>query len=409
MGASLFGMSKMISKEFMKKKILLILAVAALVIPALLTSGCTCGCPATEWWPCVISDHTGGALVTYGIHESGDRNAYIQRVDTGGNKLWGGKGVLLSSASPPDGLGWPQMVADGSGGAVAVWSQDGVIAQKVDSEGHTVWRMENVPIHSRAHVIGDGSGGAIIASSSYLERKSEYLLQILRLNSEGDLLWAENDAPISLGLLVGRFEMVSDNSGGAIIVWKKRPADIFIQRIDSEGNVLWKQGGLEISTPGSYNPAVTGDGSGGAIVVWEHPERTEEGQQLLSIYTQRVDATGNILWPQGGLPICSSSELPISDPRIVRDGSGGAIISFLKRSGNTVTGLCYAQRLDATGRNQWQPDGTLVSTKQGLPFISADGFGGVIIVCWPYVQKINAQGERMWGEKGIMLSRKDIF
>lgn len=452
----------------MIKRKLLILVLVAVIIFVLLTSGCTCGCVATEWLPAITGDNSGGAIVTYGIYEDGDRNAYVQRIDVEGNKLWGDKGVLLSSASPPNWLRQPHIVADGFGGAIIVWMEsESVFAQKVDSEGHTEWRKSNMPVTRYPRVISDGSGGAIIASSSYSEEKEESLLQILRMDSEGNLLWTENDAPISLGLLDERFEMLSDNSGGAIIVWKKRSADIFAQRIDSEGNILWKQGGLEISTARSYNPRVIGDGLGGAIVVWKHVKRDEEGHQINSIYAQRVEAEGNVLWQQGGLPICSSSEFPINNPHIVSDGSGGAIIAWVtpfdiyaqridsdgniqwskdgvkvqgregpqgsyriqgshhviadgsggaiiasgKTNGNArrLRGLCYVQKLDAKGRNQWQPDGTLVSTKNYYPIISDDGFGGAVVLCWPYIQKINAEGERVWGEKGVLLSRKDIF
>ncbi|MDY7019050.1 MAG: hypothetical protein SU899_03130 [Chloroflexota bacterium] len=468
MQTSLFDMSKRASKAVAKRK-LLILTLAGMIILVLLTQGCTCGCVAREWWPAVTNDNSGGAIVTYGIYEGRDRNAYVQRVDAEGNKLWGEKGVLLASASPPNWLRRPHMIADGSGGAIIVWKQsDGVFGQKVDSGGQVLWQEGGSPVFSgfKAYqgVVSDGLGGALIATSSYSKEKKEYLLQIRRIDSAGNLLWTKDNTLICLeaDAQSGRFHMASDNSGGAIIVWKRRLGGIFAQRIDNDGNVLWGAGGLELSlTPNTFSPEVTGDGSGGAIVVWEHVEKNEEGQQLRSICAQRIDAEGDILWRQGGLPICSSSELLMGYPRIISDGSGGAvftwmtyndiyaqrinsdgdiqwskdgvkvqgseapqashcviadgsggaIVAFERISGSIrdPAGLCYVQKLDAMGKNQWQPDGTLISTKKGCPIISDDGFGGAVIVCWPYAQKINAEGERVWGEKGILLSRKDVF
>jgi len=159
---------------------------------------------------------------------------------------------------------------------------------------------------------------------------------------------------------------------------------------------------LEVSTSGSYDPQVIGDGSGGAIIVWmTHND----------LYGQRIDSDGNIRWSKDGVKIKGSEGPQSTSYEAIAAGSRSAIISFTKRSGNARDpgGLGYVQKLDAMGRNQWQPDGTLVSTESCGPIISDDGSGGAVIVCWPYVQRINAQGERLWGEKGVLLSRGDIF
>jgi len=457
-------MSRMASKAVIKRK-LLILTLVAVIIFVLVAPGCVSVPGGGAFFQAsVINDGSGGAIVVYEIRENGDnRNAYIQRIDAEGNKLWGERGKLLGVS-----IHSPLIASDGFGNAIAAWWQQGdIVAQKIDPEGHMLWQ-EGVPIFTNIKgfywkkIVSDGFGGAIFCLSSGGAGKNLY---VQKVNSEGQLLWIKDGKSVCLEAGVEdmpfSFDIASDNSGGSVVVWKKRASGIFVQRIDSEGNALWKQGGLEVSTPRSYNPRVIGDGSGGAITVWEHFEENEEGQQISSIYAQRVDAEGNILWRQGGLPVYSSLELPISNPQIVSDGSGdaiitwythndiyaqkidfdgniqwskdgvkvqgseglqaphcviadgsgGAIIAFERRSGSIreSAGLCYVQELDATGRSQWQPDGTLVSTKRCHPIISDDGSGGAVIICWPYVQRINAQGERMWGEKGILLSRGDIL
>ena len=55
-------MSRMASKAVIKRK-LLILTLMALIIFVLVTQGCTCGCVATAWWPRIISDNSGGAIL----------------------------------------------------------------------------------------------------------------------------------------------------------------------------------------------------------------------------------------------------------------------------------------------------------------------------------------------------------
>ena len=448
------------------KRNLVILALAAVIIFALLTQGCTWGCVATAWLPAITGDNSGGAIVTYGIYEDGDRNAYIQRVDAEGIKLWGEEGTLLGVS-----IHSPLIASDGFGNAIAAWWQeDDIVAQKINSEGHMLWQKEGAPIFTDLKgfywkkIVNDSFGGAIFCLSVGGNGKNLY---VQKVDSEGKLLWIKAGKSVCLEASVEdmpfSFDIASDNSGGAIIVWERRSGGIFVQRIGSEGNVLWVEGGVKLSsTPNVYRPAVIGDGSGRAIVVWEHFEENEEGQQMSSIYAQRVDAEGNIQWQQGGLPVLSSSQSLIGDPRIVTDGSGGAIIAgttimdlyaqridsegniqwsengvkilenesplnifynviaddpggaivvFAKISTNArdPRGLSYVQKLDAMGRKQWGPDGTLVSAESAGTRISDDGFGGAVVLCWPYAQKINAQGEQMWGEKGVLLSRKDTF
>ena len=174
---------------------------------------------------------------------------------------------------------------------------------------------------------------------------------------------------------------------------------------DAEGNILWQQGGLPVLSSSQSligDPSIVTDGSGGAIIT---------GKTIMDLYAQRIDSDGNIQWAGDGVKILGN-ESPLNIfYNVIADDPGGAIVVFAKISINARDpgGLSYVQKLDAMGRKQWGPDGTLVSTESAGTRISDDGFGGAVVLCWPYAQRINAQGEQMWGEKGVLLSRKDTF
>ncbi len=50
-----------------------------------------------------------------------------------------------------------------------------------------------------------------------------------------------------------RMKAVSDDSGGAIIAWQEEQG-IFVQRIDASGQPLWKDGGLIVTEVGGGKP-----------------------------------------------------------------------------------------------------------------------------------------------------------
>jgi len=144
-------------------------------------------------------------------------------------------------------------------------------------------------------------------------------------------------------------QLVSDGAGGAIITWddwRSGDIDIYAQRVNSSGAVLWTTDGLPICTAADYqeSPQLVSDGAGGAIITWDDCRSVS----YYDIYAQRVGASGAVLWANDGVPICTAANRQ-GTPQLVSDGVGGAIITWEdKRNGNDDI---YAQNVN--------PDGTL--------------------------------------------------
>ena len=215
------------------------------------------------------------------------------------------------------------------------------------------------------------------------------------------------------------FDVAPDGSGGAICVWCPRetdyPVEIAAQRIDGSGELVWAEGGetVGVSFVLIELPQVVSDGAGGAIVAWRSVEdRTER------TYAQRLDKNGNPVWGEYGVMIsetlCPAPGFPVfeyappggriilwsgggeeseeSDDatrprsrryhpglRIVEDGSGGAIVGWV--DGRGADPDIYAQRLDAKGDPQWQPNGVPVCKAAGIQdrlVAATDGESGVL-------------------------------
>jgi hypothetical protein len=329
---------------------------------------------------------------------------YVQKIDSLGNRVWENgvgsgdyDGIPISTVMNNQVL--PYIVDDGSGGAIIMWrdyrggsSSNHIYAQRIDSNGNRLWEngigsgdFDGIPIITEyvydPRIVSNGLGGAVI--TWYAQRGGPFDIYAQRIDSSGNRLWENgvgsgdyNGIPISAYFGEQKFpKIISYGVGGAIIIWSDLRGgwpnfDIYAQRIDSSGKRLWENvtgsgnyEGIPISVaPGrQINPCLVEDSSGGAIIAWTD----ERGAMYTSdIYAQRIDATGNRLWENGGgsgdydgIPI-STARIEQYNPVIVRDGSGGAVVAWIDYRLGTRD--IFAQRVYSNG------DLSTVSTPSNL-------------------------------------------
>ncbi len=205
----------------------------------------------------------------------------------------------------------------------------------------------------------------------------------------------------------------ADGSGGAVFTWADRrngtDYDVYVQRVDALGNLLWTSQGVAVCTAGGSQtePKILSDGAGGAFITW-----TDGRGANTDIYAQRVNAAGVPQWTPNGVGVCvggNAQHLPVE----ASDGAGGVIICWNDQTSGTSLGI-FAQRLDGSGAAIWTPNGVQVSpiasAGTSVPKIIADGSGGAVVV-WAYgfpedlnAQRINSAGAPQWGTNGIVVS-----
>ncbi|HZF19856.1 MAG TPA: IPT/TIG domain-containing protein [Burkholderiales bacterium] len=327
----------------------------------------------------------------------------------------------------------PQLVADGSGGAIIVWEDNrslvagfgtDVYAQRVNSAGVAQWAVNGVPVATAAadqvgpKIVADGSGGAIIAWTDARNGASNTDIFAQRLNAAGVPQWAENGVPVSAAAsFQSAVQLVTDGSGGAILAWEDRRngvsnSDIYAQRISGAGGALWVANGVPVSTASDdqISPRLVSDGSGGAIIVWT--DMRNMATTGIDVYAQRVDSAGAPQWDTNGVAVTSDANQ--FNPQVVPDGAGGAIIAW--EDDRNLFSDVFAQRLDSAGTPLWDFGGVAVSTADGnqsAPQLIPDGGGGAIIA-WQdfrtgfvadiYAQRVSSRGMPLWTANGAAVS-----
>jgi hypothetical protein len=341
-------------------------------------------------FPRAIKDGSGGAFVTWiDYRDDGDGDVYVQNIDSDGNRSWNYFGVLICNDTTEQIE--TCLASDSSGGFFVAWrdarsGQQDIYAQRVDANGDTMWAADGIPVCTAANtqynprITADGSGGAII---SWADARNgvDYNIYTQRIDADGDTLWQADGVPVCIETDYQYDpQTLTDGQGGAYIVWQDdRGAhyDIYAQRIDADGNVLWQENGIPICTAPSaqISPILIADDSG-VTITWEDFRDTT----TTDIYAQRVDLNGNLQWPVDGLLVCGR---PGDQrwPQMVSDGSGGAIVTWHdQRSGHKWD--VYAQHVDASGDTLMPAGGLPICTtlnNQEYPVLISSGAAGAII------------------------------
>jgi hypothetical protein len=318
----------------------------------------------------------------------------------------------------------PQIVSDGSGGAIIAWedTRDGgsIYAQRLDSGGAPQWTANGVKIcdatdvQNSIRMVSDGSGGAIISWVDYRADGANADIYAQRINS-GTVQWATNGLPVCTAAGVqDQTQIVRDGSTGAIISWRDTRngnQDIYVQRIDINGIQQWAADGIAVCTAANSQneQQLTTDGSGGAIITW----RDERDPGPTDIYAQRVSAVGAAQWTANGDAV-STQGATQKEPTITSDGAGGAIIAWIDQRNSNED--IYAQRISSSGAQQWTLNGVAAcahtSGQAGVRI--ASGASNDAILTWYddrpgigvhdiYAQRLNSSGATQWTADGVAI------
>jgi hypothetical protein len=333
--------------------------------------GIICNEAGNHQYPQIVGDGAGGAVIAWQDSRSGedDYDIYAQsiRSDADGDleELWPANGLEICIEAGHQ--YYPQLVGDGSGGVIITW-QDGrdgwdIYAQRIDADGYIneseLWEIngaivgENDNDHEKPQIVGDGSGGAIITWQELGSGGNGYDVYAQRIGEDGDLLWTEGGVAVSAGAEHQQDpQMVSDGSGGAIIAWwdfrDGANYAIYSQRINGSGTALWTANGVTVASPAgidanNYSPRIAADSGHGAVITWADMRNGTER----NIYAQRVDETdGHVLWIADGVPVSIAANHQ-QLPKLIAAGSGDFVVTWQdQRSGDLDI---YAQKVLAAG------------------------------------------------------------
>ncbi len=339
--------------------------------------------------PGLISDGAGGIIVSWSDWRSGiERDIYAQRVNGDGLTLWTPDGnVVVNKVNREHNQ---RMVMDGVGGAIVVFEQKNsatydweIWAQRIDANGQAVWAPGGQAVtgvmseHLNERIQSDGQGGVYVTFQDF-RNGMDYDVYVQHLGPNGEYLWGSGVLACNAPGTQTNPKIDPDNNGGVIVSWTDMrngtDYDLYAQRIDASGNLLWGNTGAPVAiAPGNQSAVdlLSNAVVDGVILTW----KDQRNMLDYDIYADKLSWDGVSLWQTNGKPVCNNTGNQIN-PNITGDGIGGASIVWQDQSlGNFDI---RAQRIHPTGALQFGLDGFVVSNALGdqtSPKCASNAFG----------------------------------
>jgi len=149
-------------------------------------------------------------------------------------------------------------------------------------------------------------------------------------------------------------DLAVDQQENVYVAWEDYQIDnydIFIQKVDYEGNIIWPND-IRVNTGGSgnqTNPNINIDSDNNLFIIWQDDRNGDN-----DIYGQKIDSSGNNLWPNGDLAISVKTADNQENPKATIDNNNNLYIVWQDyRNGNNDI---YGQKIDSNGNIIWSND-----------------------------------------------------
>ena len=348
------------------------------------------------------------------------------------NYFGGDLSILLNvgpNPAPPEAAGWadggvglsraagdqtnPRAVADGAGGAIAVWEDrrggpSAIYAQRVSRSGERVWSANGIPIgadstsHTQPRIAGDGLGGAWVG---WLQpaASSPSAVRIHHVSAAGTPAGGLPPEGVTIsgpGFVATDITLSADGAGGVLVAYggseSSAEAALYCQHVGVAGSVAagWPAAaGIRIAESSAAEgvsftaPDLSPDGAGGAAITWQTRRASscgagEPGPCVFSGIA-RVGGDGTLLHGD-------AFRFPEDDACGVPAGAGSQVIAT-QPSGSELV----ARRIGPTGAVEWTTPICSAAGERHLAAVAPQAEGGASIV-WT---------ERSTGEWDLFASR----
>lgn len=271
-------------------------------------------------------DNEDNAILAFSDTRSpdGDLDVSVYKISGSGDFLWGPDGISLSDTSEAGFEPNPVIAVTGGNECVVAWgksvTQNFLVMQRLAPDGTRLWGDWGITIQdpdadlSSPVVVPSGDNGVIAlwkrSTGTYPMTVTHLYAQ--RFDETGDGVWGDSPALVySTGAITPWTfpEMIPDGSGGAVCSWYDAPSlsefNVWVQHIDSEGNMLYPANGAQASTNSSdrlhMSPsAAINPATGETYVFWTE---TNGNQDQWGIYAQMFNTSGERQWTDSGLEL----------------------------------------------------------------------------------------------------------
>ena len=192
----------------------------------------------------------GSAFVVWSDNRNRNDDLFAQKIDATGLAQWGLTGATVCKASNDQTN--PKLLGDGSDGILVAWEDQrsgkmDIYAQALNAAGQARWQNDGVGIvvtsqeQTQPQIVPDGSGGMICVWSD--ERNSGTNIAVQRLDKNGKVLWETNGVFITPEGGVKEYPAIlasPGSTGESFVVWedsRRGSEDIFAQKLNSDGTL----------------------------------------------------------------------------------------------------------------------------------------------------------------------------
>ena len=291
--------------------------------------------------------------------------------------------------------------------AIAQWSNDPGLAN-------------NLVIKTSSRIFpeqtfSDGAGGAFLFFRTYQPGIQVNSIWVQRINSQGNLIWP---LPVLISTSNGfrGYEMQPDNAGGVIVIFSVSnnssyfSDSISIQRIDGQGNKRWGEKGTFLGL-GSINSSSNFVVNQQNVFAFWSVNNNSNSNLILTSQCLNIDGVKQFVSDVITVPGSISQRFQGA----VTDGRAGAV-AFFSNSAGTSGYKIYSQRIDSTGSLRWSDTGKLITPFVGTQYIVGnllpDKKGGSVF-CYIEIpatdnnflkiQRIDSNGNKLWLPEGKLV------
>lgn len=293
------------------------------------------------------ADSAGSVFVAYTYKDEleGTQGVRLQKLNADGFVQYPLNGIDVSESGEQSNQ--PLVLPDGQGGARVVWieyrgNRSVVLLRHITAESH-------IGDLGDMHVVHEGSG---LYSHLQAEQFADGSVYVVWQNSIGEkgihqqIISAEGKPLLEQTLLQpaqgGTYDYPAAAAvpgAGVALSWTNRSengADIFMQLYTQTGEALWGSDGVYVTDiPGyQFGPVMVSDGMGGLLVSWFD---RRDGALQSSVYAQRIDPEGNMLWNTNGVPVALTDSLRLAYLSVVPDLKGGLLAVFSEETPGSRT------------------------------------------------------------------------
>lgn len=201
-------------------------------------------------------------------------------------------------------------------------------------------------MHGEPRAVGDGKGGLIVVWQIYEDFINDQLYT-QRISPDGKKLWEESGISVCTKEGIQKnAAIVNDGKNGIIAVWRDERdiySDLYMQRIKADGSIAWDKDGISLCTVGGHQdqPFIVKSDNDQFFIAWLDYRGDIGEKSKDAIYCQKIDINGNLLWKEEGVPV-STSDGEHFPPYVVSAGKGQCVVVWSNT--NRDNGDIYLKR-----------------------------------------------------------------